>query len=95
MRTYREYLYEMCNSTDLSNEEDATLLVQTLVGDCLRYHDVAVEQEKKLQEIMSFKDFTEWSSNVAKRMFKEEVNGMADGEFKDFVLENFDEIIGE
>lgn len=90
--TYREHIYNLCKSTDMSNEEEATRLVQILLKDLMQYHDLSMEQEKKLTEIMSYQDFTKWSNDMAKKMFRQEIEGMADSEFKDFCLENFDKI---
>lgn len=50
------------------------------------------EYEKKLKELMGEKEFADFATNVAKEAFREEIKGMADGGFKDFCLENFDEI---
>lgn len=90
--TYREYIYEMCNNTDMANEEKATLLAKELATEAIEYHDISMAQEAKLQEIMSYADYVKWSKETAKRIFKNEISGMADGDFKDMILEHFDEI---
>lgn len=48
--------------------------------------------EKKLKELMGENDYHEFAKEVAKEGFKEEINGMADSDFKNFCLENFDKI---
>lgn len=49
----------------------------------------------KLKEFMSPAEFAAFSAQVARDAFREEVEGMADGEFKDFILQNFDKITGD
>ena len=56
------------------------------------YELIAKEYEKKLKELMSEKEFTEFAADVARKLFKQELEGMKDGEFKDFALANFDAI---
>ena len=94
MPTYREYLYGICRDANLKDEEEVIMLIRFLAKECLQYHDLAMAQEKKLKEVMSYTDFTEWATKNAKEIFKNEVYGMEDGEFKDFCLENLDMIIG-
>ena len=93
--TYREYIYKCCTDTDMSNEEEAVALTQLLAYECTLYHDLLYKYENKLKEIMTFKDFDKFASDIAKELFKAEIGGMDESEFKDFILENFDEIIGE
>ena len=47
--------------------------------------------EKKLKELMG-EEFVEFTKEVAKGAFKEEIDGMAESNFKNFCLENFDMI---
>lgn len=51
--------------------------------------------EAKLQDLMTEEEYLEFSKEVAKEAFQMETEDMADSEFKDFVLEHFDEITGE
>ena len=51
--------------------------------------------ESKLKEFMSPADFRAFSAQVARDAFREEVEGMADSEFKTFILDNFDKITGD
>lgn len=48
--------------------------------------------EEKLIELMEPEAFTKYAKEVAKKLFMEEAEGMAESDFKDFVRENFDEI---
>lgn len=50
--------------------------------------------EAKLRELMSAEDYSAFSVEVAKKGFLAEMEDMEDGEFKDFVMENFDRIVG-
>lgn len=50
--------------------------------------------DKKLKELMSPDDYTAWSIETARKIFKIEIDGMAPSEFKDFVRGNLDKIIG-
>ena len=51
--------------------------------------------ESKLKEFMSPADFRAFSAQVARDAFRAGVEGMADGEFKTFILDNFDKITGD
>lgn len=48
----------------------------------------------KLRELMSAEDYSKFSVEVAKKGFLADVEELTDGEFKDFVMENFDRIFG-
>jgi len=51
--------------------------------------------DEKLRELMTKEEYTEFSRQIAKESFRIELESMADGDFKDFCLENFDTITGE
>ena len=53
---------------------------------------VMKKMESKLIELMGQKEYAAFAIEIAREGFREEVNGMADSEFKDFIEENFDEI---
>lgn len=53
------------------------------------------EMENKLKEFMSEEEYHSFSVNLARNAFKQEVEGMADSPFKQFVLQNFDKITEE
>lgn len=95
MRTYREYLYEICNNMDLNDKEDITDRMRILAKEAMQYHDLAMWHEAKLQEIMSYKDFREYANEKASVLFRQMVEGWADGPIKDFTLEHIDEILGK
>lgn len=93
--TFREELYNRITDTDFGDEEDVILLVQSLAGDILRYHDICMDYEKKLTEVMSAKDYYEWVTESAQKIFIQEMERMPDSDFKDFCLGNLPEIFGE
>lgn len=51
--------------------------------------------DKKLKEYMTPEEHEAFSTEVAKEAFKVEVEEMAEGDFKDFCLANFDLITGD
>lgn len=51
--------------------------------------------DEKLRELMTKEEYVEFSSQIAKESFRIELENMADGDFKDFCLGNFDAITGE
>lgn len=59
------------------------------------YMYVIKEYERKLKEYMSEDEYTRFSIWVSKNGFRQEVENMEDGEFKNFILENFDTITNE
>lgn len=92
MSSYREYVYALCEGTDFNDPEDATRTVQLLAKELIRHSDACLEYEKKLEEIMTAKEWREFISATSRKLFKQEIDGMADSEFKDFIIERFDEI---
>ena len=93
--TYREYIYKCCTDTNMSDETEVINLVQLLAYECTLYHDLLNKYEDKLKEIMTFKDFDKFASDIAKELFKAEIGGLDESELKEFILENFDDIIGD
>lgn len=91
--TYREYIYNRCIETDISNEDDVLELLQLLAYESTLYHDLLMIYENKLKEIMSFKDFDKFAADTAKELFKADIGGLEESEFKDFILENFEDIV--
>ena len=55
----------------------------------------ALLYEEKLKELMTQVEFKTFSVEVAKKVFRAEIEGMKDGDFKDFCIENFDNITGD
>ena len=60
------------------------------MSDMLMY--LLKKYEKKLKELMGEEAYTEWAVVIAKEALLTDIEGMEDGEFKDFALEHFDEI---
>ena len=46
--------------------------------------------EAKLQDLLTAEEYHKFSEEVAKEAFRMDVEDMPDGDFKSFVLENFD-----
>lgn len=53
----------------------------------------ALLYEAKLKELMTQVEFKTFSTEVAKKVFKAEIDGMADSDFKKFCQEHFDTIV--
>lgn len=53
---------------------------------------IAMEQEKKLKELMGEEAYTAFAVEVARAGFRKDIEAMPDGEFKTFCLEHFDEV---
>jgi len=51
--------------------------------------------EARLQDLMSAEEYQRFSREVAREAFLMDVIDMANGSFKDFALEHFDEIVKE
>ena len=57
------------------------------------YKERIIEKmEKKLIELMGKEAYSEFSTSVAKEVFRSEIEGMAESGFKDFLIEHFDQI---
>ncbi len=50
--------------------------------------------EAKLIELMGEDGFFKFSTQIAKELFADSIMGMADSDFKEFCLDNFDAITG-
>ena len=59
-----------------------------------RLNKIVLEYERKLAELMPDDEYWKYITGVAQKLFREEIDEMADGEFKDFVLENYRNIVG-
>lgn len=90
--TYREYLYELCTGTDFSNKDEAIRLAQILVKEAIMRHEAAMAYEAKVKELMPAKDYEAWAAKRAKELFKAQVEAMEESDFKQMILENFEEI---
>lgn len=74
------------------------MAIEALGGKGMDYNEMRAKvmryMEEKLKELMGEKEYALWSAETAKKVFREEVQRMEDGDFKDFILTNFDEIVG-
>ena len=53
---------------------------------------VTKKMEEKLIELMGQEGYEKFATEIAREGFQKEIDGMADGEFKDFIKDNIDEI---
>ena len=93
--TYREHIYKMCKETDFKDPVQGESLAKYLARELMKMHTTAMNCEKKLRQIMTAEDFDNFSMDLAKVVFRQEIEGMADSNFKKFVLENMDWIMKE
>lgn len=55
------------------------------------YKERIIEKmERKMIELMGEEAYSEFATSVAKEVFLSEVEGMAESEFKDYLLKHFD-----
>ena len=54
--------------------------------------DLLNRMEDKLVELMGGKAYSVWATETARDMFRQSVEDMEDGDFKDFVLANLEQI---
>lgn len=92
--SYKEYIYTICNEADLTKPEDAEMLAKVLARDLLRHFETVQILEKKLEEIMTAKEYHEFIKETSKEIFQNELNRMENSEFKEYVIEHMDEITG-
>ena len=91
--TVREYVYDLCENTDLDDKDDVIYTLRTLALKVVLLNDIFLEYEDKLKELLNYKDFVALTNKSAKYLFKSEVDALEEGEFKEFILNNFDDII--
>jgi hypothetical protein len=90
--SYRQYLYELCTGTDFSNRDEAIRTAQLLVEEAIMYNDISLTYEAKVKELMTPKDYEEWAAKRAAELFKKQVEAMEESDFKQMILDNFEEI---
>lgn len=90
--TFREELFDQLKDLDFDDRDAVIETMQIMARELLRNHDICMIYEEKLQELMSAKEFREWSTKVAKELFQKDIDEMPDGEFKQFCIDHFDEI---
>lgn len=90
--SYRQYLYDLCTGTDFRNKDEAIRTAQLLVEEAMMYHDISLTYEAKVKELMTAKDYEEWAAKRAKELFKKQVEAMEESDFKQMILDNFEEI---
>ena len=93
MISFREHLFNTLNEVNLDDKEETVLTMQWLAKELIQYHFISIEYEKKLMELMTAKDFEEFSEVIGKELFKQELDMMQNEEFKQFCMDNFEKIV--
>ena len=93
MISFREHLFNTLNEVNLDDKEETVLTMQWLAKELIQYHFISLEYEKKLMELMTAKDFEEFSEVIGKELFKQELDMMQNEEFKQFCMDNFEKIV--
>lgn len=83
MSEYKTFIYNLCSETDLDDREDVVDAMMVLGREAIKYHKLVLQYEDKLKELMSYKDFMDWSNERAKDMLKDTVESFPEGELKD------------
>ena len=80
---------DQCDYYHTREETDKAVEMAALAFDVWRCAD---HMEDKLKELLGEDAYKEWSESIAKEMFKEDVEHMEDGQFKDFCKDYMEEI---
>ena len=84
-----EYYEELQNIADALNYAIASIdRTEHLNKVCKAY-------EEKLKSLMNKDDYDRYITSIARDMFLEDINNMADSKFKDFCIDNFGLITGK
>ncbi len=92
MVNYQEYIYNFCSNTVLDDKEDVIDTINYLGRECIRYNKLTMWYDDKLKEVMTAKDYEKWTTETGKKLFKEDIEMMEDGDFKEFCKEHYDEV---
>lgn len=95
MDNFRKMIHRACTETDFSDKEEAIRLTKWLAHEVITYRTVAGMYEDKLSEVMSAKEYREFTKDSAIKLFRQDINGMEESDFKDFALEHFEEIVSD
>ena len=92
--TYREHIYKVLTQTDLDDRDDVVDTMKYLAKEVIQFNALSLAQEAKLKELMTAKDFEEWSVKESKNLFRITIEMSEDEDFKEFCIDNFDSITG-
>ncbi len=92
---YKEYLYKICTDIDYDNREDIDASLKILAREAMRYHTSAMRLEEKLKDLMTFREFTQFTKDLATDLFRQDIASFDDGGLKDFAINAFEEITGQ
>lgn len=92
---YSEYIFGICDRTELDKKEEVVLAMQMLSQECIENHNLVMMLDEKLKEIMTAKDYDEFSEECGKALFQQWVEMCPNEDFKSFAKENMSLILGE
>ena len=93
---YNEALYKEITETDFDDKDEVIELVQYLAAEVLRYHKVAMANDKELQNRMTFAEYNRFTDKMAMEMVEDDMARLPDdNEFKQFFEANKDMIFGK
>lgn len=92
---YNEYIYMMCKQTNFANEGDTTETAKWLAKEALEVHGALLVLEDVMKEQLTVKQFDKIITEAGKRLFKQDVSKMREGEFKEFVEKHMEEILND
>lgn len=95
MEKFRKYLFTILKDVDIDDKEEMLVTLQWLAKELIQYYYVISQYENKLKELMITKEFEEFSLNISKELFQQQVDMLDDGEFKNFCQQNIEKIIEE
>lgn len=95
MASFKEDIYRMCTETNFKDPTEAQLLAEFLARQLMLLNKTSTQLEAKLKELMSAKDFDEFSTALAKELTNDFVDSLPDNDFKKFCEENMGWIMEE
>ena len=97
MKTYEEHIVEACEEAIADITKTATDTIYWLKNELLTCIHTNSRYEQTLKAMLPKEVFHNLVHNlaaeIAKECFKKEIEGAPDSEFKDFALENYDDIV--
>lgn len=95
MASFKEDIYRMCTKTNFKDPTEAQVLAEFLARQLMLLHKTSTQLEAKLKELMSAKDFEDYSKELAKELTRDFVSSLPDSPFKGFAVENLEAIMEE
>lgn len=95
MSKFTEEIYRICTETNFNNPNEAQALAEILARNLMITNKMAMQYEEKLKELMSAKDFEDYSKELAKGLTRDFFSSLPDSPFKEFATENLERIMEE